>query len=173
MEAMPADVFLIIRNHPFVKEAIPVPDDFRDRVLDLSGEEHINDLMMISDLLITDYSSSIFEAALLDLPMVFYAYDLHDYMAERDFYLDFEAVVPGPVEKNFDDLILSAAALLPSAKNAGRKKGNVGDQEPGDSPDAQNQAYKEKAEKFREDFLGALDGRSTERICAYIRERLL
>ncbi len=72
MERQPEDTVLILKNHPFVKQKFTVDAQWQDRVLDLSGEEHINDLMLISNLLITDYSSSVFEAAILELPMLFY-----------------------------------------------------------------------------------------------------
>lgn len=42
----------------------------------------------------TDYSSSIFEAALIDIPMIFYAFDLEEYLRERDLYFDFAEFVP-------------------------------------------------------------------------------
>ena len=75
MERQPEDTVLILKNHPFVKQKFTVDAQWQDRVLDLSGEEHINDLMLISNLFITDYSSSVFEAAILELPMLFYAFD--------------------------------------------------------------------------------------------------
>ena len=80
MERQPEDTVLILKNHPFVKQKFTVDAQWQDRVLDLSGEEHINDIMLISNLLITDYSSSVFEAAILELPMLFYAFDEKEYM---------------------------------------------------------------------------------------------
>ena len=66
-------------------------------MLDLSDEDELNDLLFVTDLLITDYSSVVFEASLLDIPMLFYAFDLFDYISKRDFYYDFESFVPGKI----------------------------------------------------------------------------
>ena len=53
--------------------------------------------MLISDVLITDYSSAIFEYSLLERPMAFFAPDLDAYERERGFYFDYRSGVPGPV----------------------------------------------------------------------------
>ncbi len=65
----------------------------------------INDLMQIADILITDYSSVIFEFALLQKPMIFLVNDLQSYKAERDFYFPYESFVPGPIVSTFEDVI--------------------------------------------------------------------
>ena len=62
-------------------------------IIDMSDEDELNDLLFVTDLLVTDYSSVIFEASLLNIPMMFYAFDLYDYIASRDFYYDFEGFV--------------------------------------------------------------------------------
>ena len=156
MERMPEDVVLIIKNHPFVREPVHVPDDLSDRVLDLSGGEHINDLMLISDLLITDYSSCIFEAALLELPMLFYAFDLAGYEESRDFYFDYRKIVPGPVVKTLESLADQAADILNQGGGYYDDKQLAG-----------------KLEDFREVFLSALDGQGTRRIYDYLRNLII
>ena len=155
MEAMPSDVILIIKNHPFVREPIFIPKEYADRVLDLTGKEHINDLMLLCDLLITDYSSCIFEAAILKLPMLFYAFDLSEYEETRDFYFDYEEMVPGPVEKNFGMLTRRARYIL-----------DQGDDSPADDRSAK------QIETFREVFLSALDGHCTKKVYDYVRKLL-
>lgn len=68
-------------------------------VYDVSKYEDVNELYAISDLLITDYSSVLFDYANLKRPMVFYMYDLDEYQnSVRDFYLNIEEL-PGPVVK--------------------------------------------------------------------------
>ena len=52
--------------------------------------------MLVSDVLVTDYSSAIYEFALLDRPMVFFAPDYEAYERERGFYFDYRTGVPGP-----------------------------------------------------------------------------
>lgn len=57
------------------------------------------------DLLITDYSSVIYETALLNKPMLFYAFDLKQYEKERGFYEPYEDIVPGKIVKTIPALI--------------------------------------------------------------------
>ncbi|WP_338211010.1 CDP-glycerol glycerophosphotransferase family protein [Lactiplantibacillus paraxiangfangensis] len=90
----PDDV-LIIRPHYLVAESIDITG-FEDQVR-LCVNEEIDDLYLISDLLITDYSSVMFDFAILDRPMLFYPYDLTHYQDDiRGFYFDYQEV-PGPI----------------------------------------------------------------------------
>ncbi len=95
MDAVGEEYFLIVKHHPFVTEKQPIPEAYQDRVLDLSEQTELNDLLFVTDLIITDYSSLVFEASLLNIPMMFYTFDLRNYMKDRDFYFDFETFVPG------------------------------------------------------------------------------
>lgn len=148
MERQPEDTVLILKNHPFVKQKFTVDAQWQDRVLDLSGEEHINDIMLISNLLITDYSSSVFEAAILELPMLFYAFDEKEYMDSRDFYFDYSQFTPGPVVTDFEALCEESAAMLQNIVSANEQA---------------------DLKKFRETFLNTVDGCSTERIYRKIK----
>jgi len=97
---------VIIRMHPFVTEPLGIPEAFRDRLIDGSAAPvDINDLLFAVDLLITDYSSIMFEFSTLGRPMLFYAYDLEAYVASRDFYVPFEAFVPGRIVRTFVELL--------------------------------------------------------------------
>ena len=95
----------------------------------------------ITDLLITDYSSVVFEASLLDIPMLFYAFDLFDYISKRDFYYDFESFVPGKIV--FSQRELTEAIV-------------AGDFE------------SEKVPPFKTKFFDHLDGRSSRRVADLI-----
>ena len=148
MERQPEDTVLILKNHPFVKQSFFVEERWKDRVFDLSTKEHINDLMLISNLLITDYSSSVFEAAILELPMLFYAFDEKEYMDSRDFYFDYDQFTPGPVVAEFEALCEKAASMLENI---------VSEVEQSD------------LDNFRKVFLNMVDGCSTERICRKIK----
>jgi CDP-ribitol ribitolphosphotransferase len=66
-------------------------------VVDASDHPDINALMLASDLLVTDYSSAIFEFALLGRPILFFAPDHAAYERERGFYLDLRSDLPGPI----------------------------------------------------------------------------
>ena len=63
-----------------------------------------NELLFCADMLVTDYSSAVFEYALLDRPMLLWCPDLADYLGERDFYLDFERDMPCPIVTNEGEL---------------------------------------------------------------------
>lgn len=89
------DDVLIIRPHYLVAASINIKG-FEKKVR-ICVDEDINDLYLISDLLITDYSSVMFDYAILNRPMLFYPYDLAHYQDEiRGFYFDYNKV-PGPV----------------------------------------------------------------------------
>lgn len=98
------DFAVIVKFHPFCKERPVIADEYRDRVLDLSDEDELNDLLFVTDILVTDYSSVVFEASLLDIPMLFYAFDLEEYTESRDFYYDFRSFVPGKIVKTQNEL---------------------------------------------------------------------
>jgi CDP-ribitol ribitolphosphotransferase len=103
-EALGEDHVLLFRSHPFVA-AHPTADPALARfVIDVSDYPELNDLMLVSDVLVTDYSSAIFEFALLGRPMAFFAPDLAAYEAERGFYFDYRTGVPGPILASSKDL---------------------------------------------------------------------
>ena len=102
---IPEEYSIIVKHHPFVREVQFIPEELSNRVIDLSEESELNDLLFVSDVIITDYSSLVFEAALLDIPMIFYAFDLEKYIRERDFYFDFKLYVPGKIVYSQDQLI--------------------------------------------------------------------
>ncbi len=104
-DSIPDDYAIIIKHHPFVNDVQPIPEKYKDRVIDLSCESELNDLLFITDVIITDYSSLVFEASLLDIPMIFFAFDLEHYINERDFYFDFKEYVPGKIAYSLDELI--------------------------------------------------------------------
>lgn len=100
------DAVVIIKMHPFVVEPLRIPEPFRDRLLDGSADAvDVNDLLFAVDLLITDYSSIMFEYSTLRRPMLFFAYDLDDYVATRDFYVPFESFVPGRIVRTFPEML--------------------------------------------------------------------
>jgi CDP-glycerol glycerophosphotransferase (TagB/SpsB family) len=100
------DAVCIIRMHPAVRHPIGIPDELRDRLLEKPAVHvDVRDLMFAVDLLVTDYSSIMFDFALLRRPMLFYAYDLEEYVGARDFYEPYEAFVPGRIVRSFDELL--------------------------------------------------------------------
>lgn len=107
-DALADDHVLLVRLHPFVREDLVIDRELDGFLTDVSDHPEINDLLHVADVLVTDYSSVIFEFALLGKPMVFFAPDLAAYERERGFYLEYRTDVPGPVVETTVEL---AAAL--------------------------------------------------------------
>jgi CDP-ribitol ribitolphosphotransferase len=102
----------------------------------------ISQLLCVADLCISDYSSLVFEYALFERQMVFYAPDLEQYFDERGFYYDYDTLTPGPVFREQEALINYVKGL--------------------------NLAPTEQVQSFRQRFMSACDGHATERILDYI-----
>jgi teichoic acid ribitol-phosphate primase len=96
-DALGDDHVLLVRLHPFVREGLVIDRELDGFLTDVSDHPDINELLHVADILVTDYSSVIFEFALLGRPMVFFAPDLDAYEGERGFYFDYRTGVPGPV----------------------------------------------------------------------------
>lgn len=88
---------ILYRSHPFVRDRAAAEAANPGFVIDVSGHPDMNELMLVSDVLITDYSSAIYEFALLGRPMAFFAPDHEAYEAERGFYFDYSTGLPGPI----------------------------------------------------------------------------
>lgn len=103
LSALKEDEILGLKMHPFVKN---LPDlTGYSNVVDLSTYPEVNDILLIADRLITDYSSLVFEYALLERPIIFYAHDRDKYAKERDFYYPYESFIPGPLVETTEGLI--------------------------------------------------------------------
>ncbi len=149
-EQMPEDYVVILKNHPFVKSKYSYDRKWENRVLDLTGRDNINDLLFVTDLLITDFSSSVFEAALLNVPMVFYVFDKKEYLETRDIYYDFDSFVPGRQVKTQEELFVAVKEAISG-----------------------NTQMDEKYQWFKEEFLDALSGNSTKAVADFIKETVM
>lgn len=100
------DYIIALKLHPSVQSSdIKIDESVAHKVVDISAYADANDVLTITDLLITDYSSIIFDYSLLNKPMMFYAYDLDEYRYDRDFYYEYEEFVPGPIAKTNEEII--------------------------------------------------------------------
>lgn len=108
---------LLIKLHPQIHSAEPAKG-----TVDVTGGD-INELTLISDILITDYSSVCMDFALLCKPCIFYAFDLESYEKERSFYFDYESYVPGVVAKDFATVV----EAIKNPRNDGEKLRNFRD----------------------------------------------
>lgn len=111
-ENLGEDYVILLRTHYFVSKKLDF-SSYGAAVIDVSRYEEINDLYMISDLLLTDYSSVFFDYAVLKKPMVFYMYDLENYKHVRDFYFSLEEL-PGKVIQEEEDL---SETIIDSTEN--------------------------------------------------------
>ena len=65
--------------------------------IDVTNYKNVAELYLAADVLVTDYSSSMFDFSVTGKPMIFLAPDFDDYLAKRGFYFDFEQLAPGPI----------------------------------------------------------------------------
>lgn len=141
-EQLKDEYVFFFKPHPFVKN-LPKEEMPEDFYIDCSNYREINDLLFITDVLITDYSSVIFEASLLDIKTVFYAPDLEEYMESRDFYYPYEEYTYGEVVRKKEQL---ANAIMLDAD------------------------HEEKLKIFKEKFCSACDGHSSEKVARELLE---
>lgn len=98
------EYIILFRPHYLIANSFDF-ESYKGFVYNVSDVEDINELYIISDILITDYSSVFFDYANLRRPIIFYMYDLEFYMDTlRGFYIDLKEL-PGPIVKNEDNLI--------------------------------------------------------------------
>ena len=134
-DSLGEDTTVVIREHPRVKHGrVELP------------ELGTNELLVCADMLITDYSSALFEFAALMRPMLLWCPDLDEYTAERDFYLDLRRDIPCPVVTEADEL---RGAVLHELT----------------APDM----HKYKA--FNEKYMAACDGQATKRIADLFKRK--
>lgn len=99
------EYIVILRLHYLIAQHIDI-SNFKEFVYDFSVYQDIAELYLVSDVLITDYSSVFFDYAILKRPILFFVYDLEEYRDElRGFYFDFENEAPGPLVRTTEQLI--------------------------------------------------------------------
>ncbi|MFF2331140.1 MULTISPECIES: CDP-glycerol glycerophosphotransferase family protein [unclassified Streptomyces] len=130
------DTVLLVRRHYLVTDRLP--DSGSGFVRDVSRYGDVGELMLISDALVTDYSSLMFDFARTGRPMLFHTYDLAHYRDTlRGFCFDFEARAPGP-------LIPDSAALIEALRD----------------PERATEGHAQAYEAFLRDFCDLDDGRA-------------
>lgn len=99
------DYVVLFKMHPWVADAVPIEEQYKDRFADVGKYPNINDLFYITELLITDYSSNIFEYSLMRKPMLFFAFDEIQYSFSRGFHRDYEESAPGKICHTFEEVL--------------------------------------------------------------------
>ena len=133
------DYIILFRAHYFVANSFDF-NKYKGFVYNVSNYENINDLYVISDMLITDYSSVFFDYAILKRPIIFYMYDLKEYQEDiRGFYIDLKEL-PGNIVENEKDLVKEVNKL------------------------ANNFEYDQRYKEFNDKFNYLDDGNVTKRV---------
>ena len=81
------------------------PKECQSFAYDVSDAFVIEELLCVSDLCISDYSSLVFEYSLFERPMLFFAYDFEEYGEWRGFYYDYHELTPGPVVHTTQEIV--------------------------------------------------------------------
>ena len=132
---------ILVRLHYFSSAGYSIPAD-GETIFDYNQYDVVEDLYLASDALMTDYSSVMFDYALLNKPMLFFTYDLENYRDRlRGMYVDIEREAPGP--------------LLYSHEEVMEALGDI---------DNWNDKYKSKLDAFKEKFLTYENPNSCEMI---------
>lgn len=166
------DWVILLRMHP----KYPIEGfEERERCRNLTGYPHVSDLYFASEMLLTDYSSTMVEYVLLDKPMIFYAYDLEKY--SRGFYWDYEEGVPGPVAHDAEELLDLVEAAKKDLHGGGESQGSEEDAvsenmgEAWESREPQRLGGAAKRERFRRMQYDYADDASAERIWKVLEGR--
>ena len=101
------NTIILFKPHYLISNVYQVPEDLTDFVYLMEANADINDSYLMSDSLITDYSSVFFDYANLNRPIYFYMYDFEEYEQElRGFYLNIPNDLPNDVITREDDLLV-------------------------------------------------------------------
>ncbi len=110
-EALGDDHVLLLRLHYMLTGRLEAYE--HPAVRDVSFHPEVSELYLAADVLVTDYSSTMFDFAVTGKPLLFYTYDLDDYESRvRGFYFDLASIAPGPLVRTTEEL-LGALAELP------------------------------------------------------------
>ncbi|MGB4659809.1 MAG: CDP-glycerol glycerophosphotransferase family protein [Mobilitalea sp.] len=144
-EALQQEYVMIVKYHYLVMDQIDW-SPYQGFIYSCDLSYDISDLYLIADMLITDYSSVMFDYSILKRPMLFFCYDLEEYKDTlRGFYFDFIEEAPGPIAITTQDLIYDILHYNPSD-------------------------HKVKQEAFYQKFNHADDGRASEKIIELIEK---
>jgi CDP-glycerol glycerophosphotransferase len=134
-------VFLIRGHHHMADD---VPGGMRDGfAFNVTAYPDITELFLVADVLLTDYSSAMFDYAVTGRPIVFFTYDLAEYRDNlRGFYFDFEAEAPGP-------LLATSAEVIGALQDI----------------EGVTAAYRDAYQRFAARFCSLDDGKAAARVC--------
>lgn len=144
-ERLSAQYVLVIKHHPLVKNPPEVPVSCLDFARDVSNELSIEEVLCATDICISDYSSLVYEYALFEKPMIFFAYDLEEYFDWRGFYYNYDELAPGPIFTTNLEMLDYIEQI-------------------------EERFEPEKVKAFRDKFMCACDGHATKRLMELVFE---
>ena len=134
------DYVILFSPHYFIANSVDV-SKYKGFIINVARYDEINELYLVSDIIMTDYSSVFFDFANLKRPMLFYMYDYDLYQGKlRDFYISLDEL-PGPIAKTQDELEYNL-----------------------DNIDSIFKKYKKKYEAFNKKYNYLDDGNASERV---------
>lgn len=119
-QALKDQYVLLFRAHHYTTQLLGVA--FNDFVRDYSGYPTINDLFMVSDILISDYSSCITDFSILERPVISFAYDYDTYAKQRGLNIDFEKDMPHGIQRTEDEVLTLIKTMDVAAESQKTKK---------------------------------------------------
>lgn len=102
-EKLTDEYVILFRTHTFTTNILNLK--FNDLIIDVSDYPNVNHLLLISDILITDYSTIVFDYSILEKPFLCFGYDYKEYKNERGLYIDLEKEYPNGVQKTEDEIL--------------------------------------------------------------------
>lgn len=97
------DYILLLRTHAYTTKLSGVT--FDGFILDCCNYPEVNDLLIIADILVSDYSSIIFDYSILERPIICFGYDYDEYVKKRGFYFDLNKEFPSGIIRNDEDVL--------------------------------------------------------------------
>jgi len=141
-EALSKEYVFLIKFHPMMAKG-GLTDSVRINnfgfVLDATHKLGAEEALCVADILVTDYSSIMFEYLLLERPIISFIYDIDEYVKDRGLYAPYEQLAPGPYVFDSEELLEKLESV--------------------------NDWFDiERIRRYRKEFMSACDGHSTERI---------
>ncbi|MCT3030030.1 CDP-glycerol glycerophosphotransferase family protein [Pediococcus parvulus] len=142
------DYVVLFRQHAIVKTKMYIPEAFKDFFIDVSKFSDVQQLYLLADICVTDYSSVMFDYAITKKPLLFFTYDYEAYKDNlRGFYIDFKNEAPGPLLFDTCQLIQAVQDIQQVSKT-----------------------YQNKYEKFYQKYGYIENGTSTQKVIKAVWE---
>ena len=144
-EELGDEYVMIVKYHYLIMDAVDW-SPYEGFIYHFDQSRDIAELFLVADILITDYSSVMFDYSIMRRPMFFFAYDFYKYKNElRGFYFSYSKEMPGPISTTTEELIDDIRNYDPAE-------------------------YEERYERFVQKYNAIDDGNAASRVLDLIRE---